>query len=252
MPHPIHQTIIRFPEIQLATRDAHKLRGYFGTLFREHSPLLHNHLESGEAAYRYPLVQYKVLTSVPTLVGLQEGADLLIGLFLKMKELEIGERAYPVFQKNIESKMINIGLSDDLHAYRFQTLWMALNQQNYKAFLAEDDEQKIKHLKAILVGNILSFFKGMDYRAEGSVMTNLKITNQRETQFKNNAMLAFEGEFVTNTLLPGTIGLGKSVARGFGTITTVSPPPDSYRDQGGDRFNAKHLKSGVVIHKLNS
>ncbi len=218
MPNPIHQTVIRFPEIQLATRDSHKLRGYFGNLFKEHSPLLHNHLESGEAAYRYPLVQYKVLDSVPTLVGLQEGADLLIGLFLKIKELQIADTTYPVFQKNIESTMISIGLSDELYAYRFQTLWMALNQQNYTTYLAEDDTQKAKHLKAILTGNILSFFKGMDYRAEGNIMANLKITNQRETQFKNNSMLAFEGEFVTNTILPDAVGLGKSVARGFGTI----------------------------------
>lgn len=225
MPNSIHQTIIRFPEIQLAARDAHKLRGYFGTLFQEHSQLLHNHLESGEAAYRYPLVQYKVLDTVPTLVGLNEGADLLIGLFLKMKELEIAGTTYPVFQKNIESRTVNIGLSDDLHSYRFQTLWMALNQQNYTTWLSEDEVQKARHLKAILVGNLLSFFKGMDYRAQGTIMANLKITNQRETQFKNNAMLAFEGEFVTNTLLPETIGLGKSVARGFGTITTTVSPP---------------------------
>ena len=159
MPNPIHQTIIRFPEIQLATRDAHKLRGYFGNLFREHSPLLHNHLESGESAYRYPKVQYKVLNTVPTLVGLQEGAELLISLFLKIKELEIAGTTYPVLQKNIESRMVNIGLSDDLHAYSFQTLWMALNQQNYTAYLAEEDAQKAKHLKAILIGNLLSFLR---------------------------------------------------------------------------------------------
>jgi hypothetical protein len=218
MPNPIHQTIIRFPEIQLATRDAHKLRGYFGTLFQEHSPLLHNHLESGESAYRYPLVQYKVLDTVPTLVGLNEGAELLISLFLKIKVLEIGERSYPVYQKNIESKMINIGLSDDLHAYSFKTLWMALNQQNYSTYLHENDEQKAKHMKAILVGNLLSFFKGMDHRVEGTIMANLKIKGPRETQFKNNTMMAFEADFVTNTMLPDTIGLGKSVARGFGTI----------------------------------
>ncbi len=219
MPHPIHQTIIRFPEIQLSTRDAHKLRGYFGSLFQEHSALLHNHLESGEAAYRYPLVQYKVLDGVPTLVGLNEGADLLIRLFLNIKMLEIDNKSYPVFQKNIESKTVNIGLSTDLNAYRFQTLWMALNQKNYTKYLAEEDDQTSKHLKAILVGNILSFFKAMEYRAEGTIMANLKITNQRETQFKNNAMLAFKADFVTNTILPDTIGLGKSVARGFGTIT---------------------------------
>ena len=218
MPNSTHQTVIRFPEIQLATRDAHKLRGYFGTLFQQHSPLLHNHLESGESAYRYPLVQYKVLDTVPTLVGLNEGAELLIGLFLNIRVLEIGERSYPVYQKNIESKMINIGLSNDLHSYTFKTLWMALNQQNYATYLHENDEQKAKHLKAILVGNLLSFFKGMDHRVEGTIMMNLKIKGHRETQFKNNTMMAFEADFVTNTILPETIGLGKSVARGFGTI----------------------------------
>jgi hypothetical protein len=218
MMHPLHQTIIRFPEIQLATRDAHKLRGHFGTLFQKHSPLLHNHLETGENAYRYPMVQYKVIDGVPMLVGLNEGADLLIGLFLKIKELKIGERTYPVLQKNIESKTLNIGLCEDLHAYRFQTLWMALSQRNYAEYMTEAAEQQPRHLKAILTGNILSLYKSMNYRAETNIMVNLKITAERETKFKNNAMLAFEGIFVANVLLPEYIGLGKSVARGFGTI----------------------------------
>jgi len=34
-------------------------------------------------------------------------------------------------------------------------------------------------------------------------------------------MLAFEADFVTNTMLPNAIGLGKSVARGFGTIISI-------------------------------
>ena len=127
----IHQTIIRFPEIQLSTRDAHKLRGYFGNIFKEHSSLLHNHLESGESAYRYPLIQYKVLKNIPTLIGLNEGAELLINLFLKIKTLQIEDRTYEIQQKNIESKNIEIGLSSELHSYRFQTLWMALNQENH-------------------------------------------------------------------------------------------------------------------------
>ena len=216
--HTLHQTIIRFSEIQLETRDAHKLRGYFGTLFQEHSPLLHNHLETGESAYRYPLVQYKVLDGVPVLVGLNEGADLLISLFLKIKELKIGERSYAVLQKNIESKIVTIGMCDDLQAYRFETLWMALSQHNHVMYLNDESSQQTKLLKAILTGNILSFFKSMNYRAEANILVNLKITAERQTQFKNNAMLAFEGVFVTNVLLPEFVGLGKSVARGFGTI----------------------------------
>ncbi len=57
----IQTTTIRFPEIQLQARDAHKLRGYFGNLFKEHSPLLHNHFEDGSLRYKYSLVQYKII-----------------------------------------------------------------------------------------------------------------------------------------------------------------------------------------------
>lgn len=221
MSHIIHQTIIRFPEIRLATRDAHKLRGYFGTLFKEHSPLLHNHLETGESAYRYPLVQYKVLAGIPTLIGLNEGADLLPQLFIKIKTLELDGQSYPVLQKNIENKIISIGLSEELQAYRFETLWMALNQQNFAAYIREEEDHKLRHLKSVLVGNILSFYKAMGYRATSTIMAKLKVTGQKETLFKNNAMMGFEGEFVTNSLLPDAIGLGKQTARGFGTITSI-------------------------------
>ena len=60
----IIQAIIKFPEINLQTRDAHKLRGYFGNVFKEHSPLLHNHFEDGKNRYAYPLVQYKVIKNI--------------------------------------------------------------------------------------------------------------------------------------------------------------------------------------------
>jgi hypothetical protein len=214
----IHQTIVRFPEIRLVTRDAHKLRGYFGRLFQQHSPLLHNHDEAGELLYRYPLVQYKVIDNIPTLMALNDGADLLVELFLKIRTLELEGRSYPILQKNIESKRMSIGLSNDLHSYRFETLWMALNQKNFEAFVREEEEQKLQHLKAVLVGNILSFFKAMNYQAKGTVMAKLDVTAQKETQFKNNTMMAFEAEFITNSLLPDKIGLGKQTARGFGTI----------------------------------
>ena len=87
---------IRFPEIKLKTRDAHKLRGFFGEIFKEHSPLLHNHYNNGSFRYRYPLVQYKVIKEVPMLVGLEEGANLLTELFLKIKELVLDGTLYQI------------------------------------------------------------------------------------------------------------------------------------------------------------
>jgi len=35
---------------------------------------------------------------------------------------------------------------------------------------------------------------------------------------KGKQMLGFTGKFITNAALPGLSGIGKSVARGFGTV----------------------------------
>ena len=90
-------TKIYFPDIKVNQRDAHKLRGYFGEIFKEESPLLHNHFENGETRYRYPLVQYKVINKNPFLIGINEGSYLLNELFLKIKEIKIDQNYYKIF-----------------------------------------------------------------------------------------------------------------------------------------------------------
>jgi hypothetical protein len=211
---------LTFPEIKLQTRDAHKLRGYFGDLFQEHSPLLHNHYDEGKLAYRYPLVQYKVLNQVPTLVGLGEGAKLLIDLFLQIKELQIEGKTYPILSKNLQSSSVALGLGDDLYTYSFQTLWLALNQENHRLYCQETPEQQAIRLKKILIANILAFYKSFDcfLTPEERILAQINLT-EKYTQFKNQKMLGFVGSFTTNALLPNYIGLGKSPARGFGSIT---------------------------------
>lgn len=216
----IPQTIIRFPEIKLRTRDAHKLRGYFGNLFQERSELLHNHMGNGDFRYAYPQVQYKVIEQTPILVGIKEGAELLGELFLKIKQLDIGGQKYPVRQKNIEGKSKEIGISETSHSYRFQTLWMALNQKNHEQYEQSDELGRQHQLERILIGNMLAFFKGMDHFVEEQIQVKGTF-KEKSTRFKNNRMLAFEGVFTTNLQLPDYIGLGKAVSRGFGTIYKV-------------------------------
>ena len=224
-PQTLPLTTITFPEIALRTRDAHKLRGYFGELFKEHSPLLHNHYDDGTLRYAYPLVQYKVLDHVPTLVGLGGGATLLAQLFLRVRELDIdggdglGER-FPVLAKHIRHEQAPVGLVDDLLTYRFQTLWMALNQANYREHMDLDDDGRKQQLQRILRNNILAFLKSANaFRPDMErILVKLNTRSVTHTQFKNQSMLAFTGSFVTNVRLPDGIGLGKSVSRGFGTI----------------------------------
>jgi hypothetical protein len=218
---PTTQTIIRFPEIQLQTRDAHKLRGYFGNLFREKSELLHNHMGNVDLRYEYPQVQYKVIDQTPVLVGIKDGAELLTELFLKIKELKIDGTVYPVRQKNIEAKQIEPGAAVDPKTYRFETLWMGLNQKNHERYIDINPLEQGKLLERILVGNCLSFFKSLDIFIETELQARGRFT-EKSTKFKNNRMIAFKGMFEINADLPDYIGLGKQVSRGFGTIRSVS------------------------------
>lgn len=214
----VPQTLIRFPDIRLATRDAHKLRGYFGNLFKDRSSLLHNHFEDGSLRYKYPLVQYKVVNEVPILVGLNDGAALLTELFLKISEIRINGNVYPLMQKNLDHCQATAGLDTGLHTYRFANLWMALNQENHSLYRKmEKQEEKQGFLNTILRNNMLSFFKGVNIWLDSPVMVKGTFT-EHETQFKGNVMSAFSGEFVSNAVLPELVGIGKSVSRGFGTI----------------------------------
>ncbi len=216
----ITQTTIQFPDIQLQTRDAHKLRGYFGNLFKDYSPLLHNHYENGKTRYAYPLVQYKVVDNTPLLVGLQEGADLLVSLFLKIREIDIEGQQYPVLAKNIQQKQYDLAVNQQLYNYQFKTLWMALNQENHRKYQQLEENAKTQFLNRQLQNNILSFYKGLSFRTSERIMAITRVT-EKQTRFKDQAMLAFDGEFTTNAFLPEMAGIGKAVSRGFGTVHLI-------------------------------
>ncbi len=214
---------ITFPELSLHPSAGHKLRGYFGTLFREHSPLLHNHLEDGSLRYRYPLVQYKVIDKIPCLIGLGEGAELLASLFTKVRELKLDDEVIPIHTKNIVSRQWQPEVGQDLHTYAFKTLWMGLNQKNYREYMKADEPGRQQHLKRILIGNVLSFLKGLDIYLESAQRLLVQLTvSPSKTRFKDQRMFAFSGRFTANILLPDYIGLGKSVSRGYGVIARVS------------------------------
>lgn len=171
--------------------------------------------------FKYPMVQYKVVDNVPMLAGFNEGAELLTDLFLNLRFLKLDGKDYFIDHKNIENRMIKLKVSDELYEYEFKTLWMALNQNNYKNYALlrkENLNDGIKdYLRDILIGNILSFYKGMGFHADKKILAVVDF-KEKITKFKNNDMIAFEGSFTTNAVLPDFAGIGKSVSRGFGTI----------------------------------
>ncbi len=214
----MQQTNLSFPELKLAQRDGHKLRGYFSNLFGKESDLFHNHDAQGRAIYRYPRIQYKVVDGNPMLIGLGDGAQLLVERFLQVKEIEIDNLVFPLHQKNLKSEEVPVRMTNTLQAYRFVNPWVSLNQENHKIYVELDKDAKREKLTGILIANMISFFKSIGFHAEGQIMVHLDLREPRLVKFKNQPMLAFYGDFVCNVHLPDFIGLGKSVSRGYGTI----------------------------------
>jgi len=53
------------------------------------------------------------------------------------------------------------------------------------------------------------------------IMGMLQNVYEKETKFKDKSMIAFQADFVSNAVLPSFVGIGKSVARGFGTLEAI-------------------------------
>jgi hypothetical protein len=217
----MHLTKITFPQLTLPTRDGHKLRGYFANQFGEESDLFHNHTDAGKVIYRYPRIQYKIIRGTPTLVGIDDGGQLLVERFLRMKAIEINGQQLPCDQKNLKSEEHTVGVNGQLHNYQFLNPWLPINQKNHREYLTMNlTEQKTK-LQSILINHMIAFFKAIQHQETERIMVNLQLEAAGETRFKDQNLLAFKGSFVTNVQLPDHIGLGKSTARGFGAIEKI-------------------------------
>jgi hypothetical protein len=216
----IKQTILSYNLTEkLPTSYGRKLRGFFANKFDD--VLFHNHQKSNYR-YKYPLIQYKIIDGKPTVMGLDKGSILLVNNFLEIENIYLGDKLYKKPKGEINIKEFDFKLTNAFYNYKFITPWRGLNDSNYQKYkkLKENETKKTEFLSSILIGNILSFAKVIDWwiEEEIKVETNLK---EVPIYYKGNKMPGFKGEFKTNIKLPDIIGLGKSPSRGFGTIKKV-------------------------------
>ena len=214
----MHQTTLSFPEIKLQRRQAPKLRGYFAKMFGQESDLFHNHDEQGRSISRYPRIQYKVIGDVPYIVGIEEGAKLIVDRFLRIQSINIDGLNLPLHQKHLKSEDLLVRQDGTLYAYQFITPWFPLNQDNHRLYTTLGEAEREEKLKNILINNMISFFKAVKFQAEERIMIHLDLKGPTVAKFKNQPILIWSGGFVCNVSLPNYIGLGKSTARGYGTI----------------------------------
>ena len=187
---------------------------YIANKFNEY-PILHHHLEGAGYLYTYPRVQYKILEGTAIILGIEEGVEVLKEISGKINELALGKNVYKIEEKRTIEKDQNFGESEEKQ-YRFVTPWLALNEENFGRYKRISKKEQILLLHRILIGNILSMSKSLDYvvTSEIKVKTNVKPVKVHSKVI----MTGFAGEFEVNFELPDFIGLGKSVSMGFGTI----------------------------------
>jgi len=199
-----------------------QLRGFFADNFGNWH-LLHQHLPDGGLRYRTPLIQYKILMGEPFVLGINEGADILQQIFPEITHLKVGTEEYDITEKRLFIRTDEFGTTADFIPYAFLTPWLALNQENYEAYQKYGSWQKRRELLSkILVGNILSIAKGINYTVTEPITVKFDHLRETRTTLKGTPMLGFLGDFQINFAIPEYWGIGKSVARGFGTIARCS------------------------------
>lgn len=199
-------------------QEAQKLRGFFANTFSS-VDLFHNHNEDGSQIYRYPRIQYRFKDNRPFVIGINEGAEIIIRHYDKFNSIKIGYTEYPVMEKRLILEEKELKQVDDYIQYKFATPWYALNQENYEKYkklttLRERD----KLLEKILTTNILRMCKELGYKVENPLEVQIFL-KPLISEIKDLKVTTFTGQFKTNIIIPNNIGLGKGVAKGFGSIS---------------------------------
>jgi len=183
--------------------------------------LFHNHLNDEQFLYRYPQIQYKQINRKPSIVCIDYGVDE-IHKFFEQRDwtLNISGRELEMKIADLRLNQFTLQVWDKKWDYNIFN-WIALNQENYQKYQqTESLTDRIVMLENLLTANILSFAKGIEWNVEKPVELKIKeLRNVKTTTLKGKKVLGFDADFSTNVFLPNYIGLGKSVALGFGTIT---------------------------------
>jgi hypothetical protein len=183
--------------------------------------LLHNHLGENGFRHKYPLVQYKSIRNKAVIICLDQGMDQIHSLFGKSKlEFMIGgsKRTYQV--DSVKMNRITLQVWDVVKNYKLRN-WLPLNQENHKKYITcSNDVEKKELLKHILIGNILSMAKGLEWHVEKEILIEIEEFIEKKTfKFKEVFYLAFDLKFRCNLFFPPYIGLGKGSSIGYGVVT---------------------------------
>ncbi|ATV73382.1 hypothetical protein CTN00_10815 [Fusobacterium pseudoperiodonticum] len=195
---------------------AKELRGFFGNFFSEIIEF-HNHLDQITFNYKTPNIQYRVVDGNLSILGINEGGDILLQSIEKIKldQIILNGINNKIIEKEIKITFPELEIKDESFDYKFESFWVALNKENYKKY-----KRREFSLDTQLRNNILEFFKSYGVQAEKRIIVNGNFEEHRIIE-KDTTILGFTGTFKTNVKLPELIALGKRKSIGYGIIKRI-------------------------------
>lgn len=215
--------IIQFDK-EIKSKALPYLRGAVIGSLKKKDILFHNHDKDG-LRYAYPLIQYKRINRKAAIMGIGKGINVISQLLVAHNfNYQIGNEQVEMCIEAVNSYDNEIILTENAsYHYRLQN-WLPLNTYNYTQFQnSESLVKSIQILERVLIGNILSFLKGIDIHLDEEVTVHITdITGHRIVIYKKMRLMAFDIEFKTNIQLPQYIGIGKNTSIGYGVLTKIT------------------------------
>ena len=192
------------------------MRGYFGNFFRNIVEF-HNHLDQITFNYKSPNIQYRVIDGNLSILGINEGGDILLKSIeeIKLDEIKLDGIDNKIEEKEIKITFPELEIKDERYDYKFESFWIALNEENYKKYQKGEFS-----LDNQLRNNILEFFKLSGVQATKRIIAVGEFEENKIVE-KDTVILGFTGTFKTNVNLPDLIALGKRKSVGFGIIKRI-------------------------------
>jgi hypothetical protein len=191
------------------------LRG--AVIQRARRPEFHHHDDEG-VIYQHPLIRYDVSSGCAELAGLAEGALLLRSL-PAFEAFTLGRETLSVRQRSVEMGRVEVGPTAVPIRYTLQTPYLALNQENYHDWERGSYSERKRLLSRIVIGNVLSLSKAIGLHVSERLYAEVDLEPCGLQTLKPGVeLLGFRGSIRVNLRLPTRWGIGKSSARGFGTL----------------------------------